>query len=176
MVVNAQGKGLFRDVDDRVCGNFSWMVDERTPKPPREMSLAEAASFFQKLGAKWRDEASSAGCVEEFALFFRVQDVAGYLWEKTDGAANTLFLNNFSSSSPSAHLRFGAGDAIGYQPWHSHQHLQIVAAPKLAGGGVDVYLPRGYSPLLGSAEFKAELLRMEAGTQDRRANKSVAGL
>ena len=141
--------------------SHGWWTRRRRSR--RAESLVEAAAFFRALGDKWRDEAGSAEVVEEMALFFRVQDVTGYLWEQTDDVANTLFVNN-QSSMPMAHLAFGAGECIGYHPWHSHQHVQIVAAPrKKADGsrntGVDVYLPMAYSPLLGTAaEFKADLL------------------
>ena len=162
MVVNAQGKGLFRGVDN-VAGNFSWMVDEKTPKPPGEMSLAEAASFFRALGAKWRDEASAAKCVEDLAIFHRVQDLKGWLWEQMDSVDDTLFLNN-QMNYAMAKVRFGKGRVLGYHPWHSHQHVVVVAAPaedasaRLAGG-VDIYLPQMYSPLLGTDAFKEKLLR-----------------
>lgn len=72
-------------------------------------------------------------------------------------------------------INFGAGEPIAYAPWHSHQHLHIVASPpppsppaakasKASKGsgrladGVDVYLPKEYSPLLGTPEFKQKLL------------------
>ena len=122
-----------------------------------------------ELGDKWRDEAASSRCVAEFARFFRVQDLKGYLPEETEGVDNTLFVNN-QSGIPYERISFGGGECIGFQPWHSHQHLHIVAAPdeplspssKRArgrlGGGVDVYLPKMYSPLLGTADFKQRLL------------------
>ena len=164
MVVNVQGRGRFAGVDN-VAGNFSWMEWMRTPKPPAAMAtMAEATQFFVELGAKWRNDASASTCIEEFAIFFRMQDLTGYLWGKTDSVDNTLFVNNQSSEIPLAKLTFGAGPAIGFQPWHSHQHVQIVAAPEPPGakqrlaGGVDVYLPKDYSPRLGTPEFKQKLL------------------
>ena len=161
MVVNAQGKGLFSGVDN-VAGNFSWMVDDRTPKPPNEMSITEAAHFFCGLGKKWRDPATAATCVKEFAIFQRVQDVKGWLWEQTDSIENTLFLNN-QIGMPMARIRFCKGTLLGFHPWHSHQHVQIVEAPtepgaKRLAGGVDVYLPMDFSPLLGTDAFKKQLL------------------
>ena len=93
MVVNAQGKGRFGGVSN-VAGNFSWMVDETTPKPADAMSMGEAAAFFCALGAKWRDEASSAECVEQLCIFHRVMDTTGWLWAQTDSVDNTLFVNN----------------------------------------------------------------------------------
>lgn len=171
MVVNVQGKGLFAGVTN-VAGNFSWMEWMDTPKLPKEMtSMAEAAAFFVDLGAKWRDEAKCAACVDDMARFFRIQDIKGYLWDQTDSVENTLFVNN-QSGWPTAQISFGAGPPIGYQPWHSHQHLHIVAAPEppveasswsskkrqRLAGGVDVYLPKDFSPLLGTPAFKQKLL------------------
>ena len=131
----------------------------------------QVARFVRALGDKWRDEASAAKCVDEFTLFFRVQDLTGWLWEQTDDVANTVFLNN-QSAMPMAAVRFGPAALLGFHPWHSHQHVHIVAAPadppnqKRVGGaaarlagGVDIYLPKSYSPLLGSEAFKARLLR-----------------
>ena len=132
----------------------------------RQMTIIEfstasciAATSMRTCCAVWR---ASSRCVAEFARFFRVQDLKGYLPEETEGVDNTLFVNN-QSSMPMAHLAFGAGECIGYHPWHSHQHVQIVAAPRKKpdgsrNTGVDVYLPMAYSPLLGTAEFKADLL------------------
>lgn len=165
MVVNAQGKGVFAGVHN-VAGNFSWMVDDRTPKPPSEMSMAEAASFFRALGAKWRDETSAAACVDEFAKFHRVQDVKGFLWDQTDSVDNTLFLNN-QTVYPVTKILFGKGALVGFHPWHSHNHLVFYEAPAEPGSkpgsgrfasGVDVYLPKMYSPLLGTEQFKKKLL------------------
>lgn len=161
MVVNTQGKGLFRGVDN-VAGNFSWMVDEKTPRPPSEMSVAEAASFFRALGAKWRDDTLAAKCVEDLVIFHRVQDVTGWLWEQTDSVDDTLFVNN-QMNYAMAKVRFGKGRVLGYHPWHSHQHVVVVAAPSEAAsphlaGGVDIYLPQMYSPLLGTEAFKEKLL------------------
>ena len=164
MVINAQGKGVFKDVE-HVAGNFSWMVAGHMPKPPKEMSVKEKASFIRGLGDEWRGETTSAKCVREFVLFFRVQDITGFMWSGDGGfesVDNTLFLNN-QSVYPTSQVSFGAGKLLGYQPWHSHQHLQVVACPgdgprsRLAGG-VDVYLPVMYSPLLGTPEFKKKLL------------------
>ena len=65
---------------------------------------------MRALGDKWRDEASAAKCVDEFALFFRVQDLTGWLWEQTDDVANTVFLNKQSAmpmARPMAAVRFG---------------------------------------------------------------------
>ena len=78
MVVNVQGKGAFAGVDN-VAGNFSWMEWMKIdPKPRGETaSMAEVAQLFVSLGAKWRDEASSNHCVDEFARFFRIQDLKG---------------------------------------------------------------------------------------------------
>ena len=82
-VVNVQGKGLFAGVTN-VAGNFSWMEWMDTPKLPKEMtSMAEAAAFFVDLGAKWRDEAKCAACVDDMARF-RIQDIKGYLWDQTE--------------------------------------------------------------------------------------------
>lgn len=164
MVVNAQGKGLFADVEN-VVGNFSWMQEMHTSKPPSAMTDMEAALFFFDFGAKWRDSATATRCVEEFAIFFRVQDHKGCFWSQTDNIDNILFINN-QSSMPTAKICFGAGPPIGYQPWHSQHHLQIVAAADAPeanwtqrhAAGVDVYLPKMYSPLLGTPEFKQKLL------------------
>ena len=165
MVVNAQGRGLFSGVDN-IAGNFSWRVDNTTPKPPREMSMVEAAKFFVDLGAKWRDDASATACVQELATFYRVMDLTGWLWAQTDSVDNTLFMNNQTSLGMSA-VHFGRGSLLNFHPWHSHQHVQIVEAPSPAAGGgggrlaggADVYLPKMYSPLLGTEAFKERLLR-----------------
>ena len=162
MVINAQGKGAFSQVE-HVAGNFSWMVPGYTSKPPKEMSALERAQFILGIGNQWRDDAAKH--VREFVLFFRVQDITGYMWSGDGGfesVDNTLFINN-QTVYPIAQIRFGAGALIGFQPWHSHQHMQIVACPgdgprsRLAGG-VDIYLPKMYSPLLGTPEFKQKLM------------------
>ena len=124
--------------------------------------MAEAATFVRGIGAKWRDEAAATKCVEELAIFHRVMDLKGWLWASTDSVENTLFLNNQTTFAMST-ISFGAGRFLGFHPWHSHQHVQVVEAPAGQGagrfaGGVDVYLPKMYSPLLGTAEFKARLL------------------
>ena len=74
-------------------------------------------------------------------------------------------------------IQFGSGQLLNFHPWHSHQHMQIVEAPASSAssgaspgggggggsggrlaGGVDVYLPKMYSPLLGTEAFKTRLL------------------
>ena len=56
MFVRALGKGAFRSYEG-VCGNFTWLVDRKTPKPAGEMSFSEAVDLFRGMGDEWRDEA-----------------------------------------------------------------------------------------------------------------------
>jgi len=92
-----------------------------------EMSMAEAATFVRGIGSKWRDDASAARCVEELAIFHRVMDLKGWLWASTDSVDNTFFFNNQTSFAMSK-IAFGKGSFLGFHPWHSHQHLQVVEA------------------------------------------------
>ena len=90
-------------------------------------------------------------------------EFTGWLWEQTDSVDDTLFVNN-QMNYAMAEVRFGKGRVLGYHPWHSHQHVVVVAAPAEAAsvrlaGGVDIYLPQMYSALLGTDAFKEKLLR-----------------
>ena len=186
MFVRALGKGALRghpvrvnevdqEISEKVAGNFTWMVDRRTPKPACEMSFGEAVDLFTDMGDEWRDEARSAKSVESCVLFHRTPDLTGWWHEfeepEDDLGMPDLQINN-QSGYPLADVRFGPGALVGLQPWHSHGHVHVVAAPTAAavaaeglggerlGGGVDVYLPKAMHPELGSAAFKERLMKV----------------
>ena len=74
MIVNTQGKGIFKGVKN-VAGNFSWNIAKETTKPAREMTMAEAAAVFKAIGDDWRDESRAAKCVEQYVGAFRYMDL-----------------------------------------------------------------------------------------------------
>eukprot|EP00966_Prymnesium_polylepis_P255874 5911367-Prymnesium_polylepis.1 len=178
MFVRALGKGAFAGAGD-IAGNFTWLLDRRTPKPATEMSMADALELFHAIGDEWRDEAAAARAVEGCVHFHSVPDLTGWWWDETTfygeaGSMSDLQINN-QSSYPIEKVRFGPGALVGLHPWHSHAHVHILAAPEpraLDGaakeatvarprlaGGVDLYVPKSLSPELGTPRFKERLLR-----------------
>ena len=115
MIVNMQGKGLFKGVRD-VAGNFSTTVTAELPKPMRELSIKEAAAHFRKLGDMWRDDATAAKIVERTVAPWRYLDMTGamgtagdckFAWMPGIKAFAEFVVNN-QCVYPVAQIRFGS--------------------------------------------------------------------
>mmetsp|Transcript_33777 Transcript_33777/g.36401 ORF Transcript_33777/g.36401 Transcript_33777/m.36401 type:complete len:600 (+) Transcript_33777:434-2233(+) len=123
MVVNGQGKGLLSEVKN-TCGNFSHGVTLQLEKAPQEMSLVDILSFWHEVGDTWRSKEKSALEVEKLAKLSYGDIDSDDLTPKKPN-----FIVNNQSCYIMAQIRFGRdATCIGYTPWHSADHIHIVAA------------------------------------------------
>ena len=85
-----------------------------------KQAMAQAAALFRSLGDKWRDPDTAAAIVERFVGANRFVDVTGYAGTSGKHAYCPLssdFRVNNQMVYPSASIRFGSGELIGYRPW-----------------------------------------------------------
>lgn len=176
MVVRMLGKEPFQSAK-RTTGNFAWVVARDSGKPVRQMSVADAANVFRRLGDEWRESKTAAAHAENFVGIFRYRDVSGRV--QTTGGKYTIpddvyFVTNNQLGFPSAQIRFGPGSLIGYCPWHNGMHVHFVPATERPSGELSGAPASLIKKLVGSLDLHSAFARCDVGGSGSLSREDVA--
>eukprot|EP00316_Scyphosphaera_apsteinii_P023592 CAMPEP_0119337828 /NCGR_PEP_ID=MMETSP1333-20130426/94788_1 /TAXON_ID=418940 /ORGANISM="Scyphosphaera apsteinii, Strain RCC1455" /LENGTH=595 /DNA_ID=CAMNT_0007348965 /DNA_START=195 /DNA_END=1982 /DNA_ORIENTATION=+ len=176
MVVRMLGKGPFKDAKGKT-GNFAWVTAKDSGKPVRQMTVAEAADFFQTLGDEWRDSATADPQVELFAGTFMYRDVSRRV--QTGGKytvpGGVYFVTNNQLGFPSALIRFGPGSLIGYCPWHNGLHIHMVPATEPPAAHGESQAPASLvKKLVGSLDTRSAFARFDVNSCGSLTREDIA--